>query len=189
MITLWIGAAIGGGLSVLGSVAGGIAAKNAADDAANKLAEQKQKNQEWYNRRYNEDATQRGDAQRMLTRTEELIRQRNKAAQGAQAVMGGTSESVAAAKAANNKAISDAAANITASAEARKDAIEATYMQNDSAFNQQQMAIDNAKAQAIAGAVQGIANTGAAIAGSDFELPQGFRKKDKNTTQTEALGG
>lgn len=192
MITLWIGAAIGGGLSVAGSIAGGIAAKNAADDAANKLAEQKQKNQEWYNRRYNEDATLRGDAQRMLTRTEELIRQRNKAAQGAQAVMGGTSESVAAAKAANNQAISNAAANITANAEARKDAIDATYMQNDSAFNQQQMAIDNAKAQAVAEAVKGISSTGAAIAGSDFELPQGFGKKDKNTTnttQTEASGG
>lgn len=189
MITLWIGAAIGAGMSIAGSIAGGISAKNAANDAANKLAKQREKNQQWYNRRYNEDATQRGDAQRMLTYTQEMVKQRNKAAAGAQAVMGGTTESVAAAKAANNQAISNAASNIAANAEARKDAIESTYMQNDSAFNQQQMAIDNAKAQAIAEAVKGISSTGAAIAGSDFNIPQDFGKKDKNTTSTESSGG
>ena len=168
MITLWIGAAIGAGMSIAGSIYGGVKASKAANDAANKLEEQRRKNQEWYNRRYNEDATQRGDAQRILTRTEEMIRQRNKAAQGAQAVMGGTSESVAAAKAANNKAISDAASGIAANAEARKDAIEATYMQNDAAFNQQQMAIDQAKAQAIAEAVKGVGDAGNAIYGASF---------------------
>lgn len=179
MITLWIGAAIGAGMSIAGSIAGGVAAKKQAGAAQKELEKQRQKNEEWYNRRYNENATQRGDAQRMLTRTEELIRQRNKAAQGAQAVMGGTSESVAAAKAANNKAISDAAANITASAEARKDAIEATYMQNDNAYNEQMIGVDQAKAQAIAGAVQGIANAGADIAGATFDV-----NKDPNINQT-----
>lgn len=179
MITLWIGAAIGAGMSIAGSIYGGVKASKAANEAADKIEEQRKKNQEWYNRRYNEDATQRGDAQRMLTRTEELIRQRNKAAHGAQAVMGGTSDSIAASKDANNKAISDAAANITASAEARKDAIEATYMQNDNAYNEQMIGVDQAKAQAIAGAVQGIANAGADIAGATFDV-----NKDPNINQT-----
>lgn len=173
---MW-GAIIGAALNAAGSIYGGSQAKKAANDAANKLEEQRRKNQEWYNRSYNEDATQRGDAQRILTRTEEMIRQRNKAAAGAQAVMGGTSESVAAAKAANNKAISDAASGIAANAEARKDAIESTYMQNDAAFNQQQMAIDQAKAQAIAEAVKGVAEAGAAIAGTDFDYN---KDADKN---------
>lgn len=179
MITLWIGAAIGAGMSIAGSIYGGVKASKAANEAADKIEEQRKKNQEWYNRRYNEDATQRGDAQRMLTRTEEIIRQRNQAAQGAQAVMGGTSESVAAAKAANNKAISDAASTIAANADARKDAIEATYMQNDNAYNQQMIGVDQAKAQAIAGAVQGIANAGADIAGATFDV-----NKDPNINQT-----
>ena len=179
MITLWIGAAIGTGMSIAGSIYGGVKASKAANEAANKIEEQRKKNQEWYNRRYNEDATQRGDAQRMLTRTEELIRQRNQAAQGAQAVMGGTSESVAAAKAANNKAISDAVLTIAANADARKDAIEATYMQNDNAYNQQMIGVDQAKAQAIAGAVQGIANAGTDIAGATFDV-----NKDPNINQT-----
>lgn len=46
------------------------------------LGEQRRKNQDWYDRRYNEDATQRADAQAMLTRTAEAIRQRNLASAG-----------------------------------------------------------------------------------------------------------
>lgn len=176
---MW-GAIIGAGLSAAGSIYGGIQASKAAEASQKELEKQRQKNQEWYNRRYNEDATQRGDAQRMLTHTEEMIRQRNQAASGAQAVMGGTSESVAAAKDANNKAISDTASNITASADARKDAIEATYMQNEANFSQQQQQIHNNRSQAIAGAVQGLANTGAAIAGSDLDniqLERSFQER------------
>lgn len=184
MITLWIGAAIGAGMSVAGSIAGGIAAKNQANKAQNELENQRRKNQEWYNRRFSEDATQRGDAQRILTQTQDLIRQRNKAAAGAQAVMGGTSESVAASKAANNQAISNAASNIAANAEARKDAVEATYLQNEHAFGQQQQQIHNNKAQAIAGAVQGITNTGAAIAGADFNI-EGFNTNTSTNTKKQ----
>lgn len=182
MITLWVGAAIGAGMSIAGSIYGGVKASKAANEAADKIEEQRRKDQEWYNRRYNEDATQRGDAQRMLTHTEEMIRQRNQAAEGAQAVMGGTSDSVAAAKAANNKAISDTASNITANAEARKDAIEATYMQNDNAFNQQMIGVDQAKAQNIAEAAKGMSNAGASIAGSNLDDDINWKevfKKDK----------
>jgi len=182
MITLWVGAAIGAGMRIAGSIYGGVKASKAAKDAANKIEEQRRKDQEWYNRRYNEDATQRGDAQRMLTHTEEMIRQRNQAAEGAKAVMGGTSDSVAAAKAANNKAISDTASNITANAEARKDAIEATYMQNDNAFNQQMIGVDQAKAQNISEAAKGMSNAGASIAGSNLDDDINWKevfKKDK----------
>lgn len=169
MITLWIGATIGGAMSLTGTIAGGIQAKKQAEEAQKELDKQRQKNQEWYNRNYNADATQRGDAQRLLTHTEEMIRQRNQAAQGAQAVMGGTSESVAAAKAANNKAISDVASNIAVNAEARRDAIEATYMQNDNALSQQQQQIYTNRSQAIADAAQGMSKAGASIAGSDLD--------------------
>ena len=88
------------------------------------LQAQKQANQDWYDRRYNEDATQRADAQRILTMTEESIKNRNRQAAGAQAVMGGTEESVAATKAANNQALADATSQIAVNAEARKDQIE-----------------------------------------------------------------
>lgn len=71
---------------------------------------------------------------------------------------GGTDESVAAAKEANNKALADATSQIAADAEARKDNIEATYMQNDNAFVEQLNAIEQGKANAISGAVQGVTN-------------------------------
>jgi hypothetical protein len=124
---------------------------------------QRQKNQDWYDRRYNEDATQRADAQRILTQTEESIKQRNKQAAGSAAVMGGTDESVAAAKAANNQALADATSQIAANAEARKDNIEATYMQNDNAFVEQLNQLEQGKAQAIGQAVQGVANAASSM--------------------------
>ncbi len=144
-------------LNTVGSIAGGIMAAKSASNQAASIQEQRDKNQDWYDRRYNEDATQRADAQALLTRTEESIKQRNKAAAGSAAVMGGTNESVAVAKAANNQALTDTTSQIAANAEQRKDNIEATYMQNDNAFAAQQQEMEAKKQEAIAGAVQGIA--------------------------------
>ena len=149
---------IGSAIGAAGSIFGGIKASKAMKEAKRNVEAQRQKNQDWYDRRYNEDATQRADAQRILTQTEESIKQRNKAAAGSAAVMGGTDESVAAAKEANNKALADATSQIAADAEARKDNIEATYMQNDNAFVEQLNAIEQGKANAISGAVQGVTN-------------------------------
>ena len=149
-----IGSAIGGGLNILGSIFGGIAASRAMKDAKRGIEAQKE----------NEDATQRADAQRVLTQTEESIKQRNKAAAGNAAVMGGTDESVAAAKAANNQALADATAQIAADAEARKDNIEATYLNNENALQNQLNQMEVNKAQAIGQAVQGVAKAGADIA-------------------------
>lgn len=161
-----IGSIVGGGLSAAGAIFGGISASKAMKKTKRNVEAQRKKNQDWYDRRYNEDATQRADAQRILTQTEESIKQRNRAAAGSAAVMGGTDESVAAAKAANNEALADATAQIAANADARKDSIEATYLQNDSAFEEQLNAIEQGKAQAISQAVQGVANAGASIAGA-----------------------
>lgn len=149
---------IGSAIGAAGRIFGGIKASKAMKKAKRNVEAQRQKNQDWYDRRYNEDATQRADAQRILTQTEESIKQRNKAAAGSAAVMGGTDESVAAAKEANNKALADATSQIAADAEARKDNIEATYMQNDNAFVEQLNAIEQGKANAISGAVQGVTN-------------------------------
>ncbi|MBW4900373.1 hypothetical protein [Prevotella melaninogenica] len=151
-----IGAAIG----AAGSIFGGISASKAMSKMKANVEAQKKANQDWYDRRYNEDATQRADAQRILTMTEESIKNRNKAAAGAQAVMGGTEESVAAAKAANNKALSDATSQIAVNAEQRKDSIEQQYQQRDADLTNQLNEIEQNKANAIGQAVQGV--TGAA---------------------------
>ena len=87
---------IGSAIGAAGSIFGGISASKAMKKIKSNVEAQRQKNQNWYDRRYNEDYTQRADAQRILTQTEESIKNRNKQAAGIQAVMGGTDESVAA---------------------------------------------------------------------------------------------
>lgn len=154
---------IGSAIGAAGSIFGGISASKAMKRAKKNVEAQRQKNQDWYDRRYNEDATQRADAQRILTQTEESIKQRNKQAAGSAAVMGGTDESVAAAKAANNQELADATSQIAANAEARKDNIEATYMANDNAFVEQLNQLEQGKAQAIGQAVQGVANAASSM--------------------------
>lgn len=157
---------VGAGLSAVGSIFGGISASKAMKKVKKNLQAQQQANKDWYNRRYNEDATQRADAQRILTMTEESIKNRNRQAAGVQAVMGGTEESVAAAKAANNQALADATSQIAVNAEARKDQIEQTYQQRDAQMNDALNNLEINKAQAISSAVKGMTQAGAGIAGA-----------------------
>lgn len=159
-----LGSIIGAGMKVAGAVAGGISASKAARQANKILSQQKKDNEDWYNRRYNEDPTQRASAQRMITQVNESIKNRNQQAAGTQAVMGGTDESLAATKEANNLALADTMSQIAASGDARKDAIEQQYMANKDAITQQQLGVIQNKAQGIAGAVQGTSDAGGGIA-------------------------
>jgi hypothetical protein len=136
---------------------------------------QMDENQNWYDRRYNEDATQRADAQRILAMTEDRIRNRNKQSAGTAAVMGGTNESVAADKAANAQAMSDAASQIAVAGQARKDQVENQFQQRKNSLQSQ---LDNLTAQQqsawdIAGNALGAAGQG--FAGGN-EAEDAFRK-------------
>jgi hypothetical protein len=164
-----LGSLIGAGVGVgaIGSIFGGISASKAMKKVKANIEQAQTDNQNWYDRRYNEDATQRADAQRVLTMTEESIKNRNKQAAGTQAVMGGTEESVAATKAANNQALADATSQIAVNAEARKDNIENQYLNTKSNLNQQLNNFEIGKAQAIGQAVQGVASAASSI-GSAF---------------------
>lgn len=165
---------IGSALSAVGSIFGGISAAKAANKVKQNLEQQKQENQDWYDRRYNEDATQRADAQRILAMTEQAIKNRNRQAAATQAVMGGTDESVAQEKAANANAMADASAQIAVAADARKDNIENQYMTNKANINKQLNDLQAQKAQAIGQAVQGL---GQAAGQMDFGSTTMFGKK------------
>ena len=159
-----LGSIIGGAAGVAGSIFGGISASKAMKHVKNNLEERRSANQNWYDRRYYEDATQRADAQAILAKTEEAIKSRNRAAAGASAVMGGTEESVAATKAANAQAMADAASNIAVNAERRKDSIEQQYQQRDAQLNEALNNMEVNKAQTITQAVQGVASAAGNIA-------------------------
>lgn len=159
-----IGSAIGGSLGIGASIFGGISASKAMKKVKKNIEGQMNENQNWYDRRYNEDATQRADAQRILTITTDNIRKRNQAAAGAQAVMGGTEESVAATKAANNEALADATSQIAVNGERRKDGIESQYLSTKSDLNNKLNNLEQARANAISQAVQGVAQAGSDMA-------------------------
>lgn len=161
----FIGSAIGGALGIGASIFGGISASKAMKKYKKNLEGRMKENENWYNRRYNEDATQRADAQRVLTKVTEDIRQRNRQAAGAQAVMGGTEESVAATKAANNQALAEATSQIAVNGERRKDQVESQYMATKSDLGDRLNDLEQARAQNTAQAVMGVAQAGAGIAG------------------------
>ena len=141
-----------------GSIFGGIKASQAMKNYKRNVQGQMAENEDWYNRRYNEDATQRADAQRVLTLTEDAIRKRNRAAAGSQAMMGGNEAAVAAQREANSKATAEAAARIAAAGEARKDRIEESYLNRKQNLQDQLNNIEVGKAQNISQAVQGVSS-------------------------------
>ena len=147
---------IGSGIGAAGSVVGGISASKANKKMERNINEQRKKNQDWYDQRYNEDATQRADAQRVLSQTQEMLKRQTDAAAGSAAVGGGTDESVAQAKAQANDTLGNVMSNINAQADARKDEIEQTYQANDNAYVEQLNNLEQQKANNIAKSVQGV---------------------------------
>lgn len=176
MLTIMIGSLIGAGVGAAAKIFGGIKAAKQMKAVRKDLEAQQAENQAWYDRRYNEDATQRADAQRILAMTEESIKNRNKAAAGSAAVMGGTDESVAATKAANAQALADATSQIAVAGDQRKDAIENQYQNRDAAIRSQIANMRMQQAQNIQNAAQGVADA-AMTAGGNIDYLKAFGKK------------
>lgn len=183
-----IGALIGAGLGLASSIAGGIANRKARKKQEQMLTQQQRENQAWYDRRYNEDPTKRADTVRLLTQMQEQIKNRNRAAKGRQAVMGGTEDSTTAVKEANNKTLADTTSQIVAANEARKDAIEQQYQQNKRSIQGQQMQMEAEKSADTANAVAGVAGTAANIAAT-LDAGTGGAKKAQNMNATQQLNG
>lgn len=159
-----LGSLIGGAMKIGSSIFGGIKASQAMKQVEKNLNNQMRENQDWYDRRYNEDATQRADAQRMLAMTMDAIRDRSKDAKGTQAVMGGTEESMAATKAANANALADTAANIAIAGANRKDSIENQYMTKKDSINEKLNNLTQQKANNIINAVNGVSSAAGDVA-------------------------
>lgn len=183
-----IGALIGAGLGLASSIAGGIANRKARRKQEQMLAQQQRENQAWYDRRYNEDPTKRADTVRLLTQMQEQIKNRNRAAKGRQAVMGGTEDSTTAVKEANNKTLADTTSQIVAANEARKDAIEQQYQRNKRSIQGQQMQMEAEKSADTANVVAGVAGTASNIAAT-LDAGTGGAKKAQNMNATQQLNG
>lgn len=156
-----LGGIIGGTSGALGGIFGGISKNKMLKKQMDMIKEQKRENQDWYDRRYNEDSTQRADAQAILTQTADMIRRRNQQSAGTQAVMGGTEESAAAAKEANSKALSDATSQIAVAGAQRKDQIEGQYRERQQQLDETLRQLQGQKQdgfQMVSNAIGGAAN-------------------------------
>ena len=173
-----IGALFGGALGALGGLFGAMGKNDAIEAQQKAINKRKTENQSWYDRRYNEDATQRADAQRILSITEDAIKRRNRAAEGRAAVMGGTEESVSATKEANAGAQANAAAQIAAAGDARKDRIEQQYLSRKNELNDKMDGLEGQRASGwdIAGSAIGGMSSGLGALSSLGAL---FEKKSK----------
>ncbi len=157
--------AIGAGMKAAGAIYGAVQRRKAFNKMKANIQKQQNENQDWYDRRYNEDYTQRADTQRLLTLTEDSIKNRNRQAAGTAAVMGGTEESVAVAREAGNKAMSDTVSNIAAQAENYKSSIENKYMAKKDELANQMNTLEQQGAEAAAQAGQEFGNIGGALMG------------------------
>ena len=156
-----LGGIIGGTAGALGGIFGGISKNKMLKKQMAMIKEQKRENQDWYDRRYNEDSTQRADAQAILSQTADMIRRRNQQSAGTQAVMGGTEESAAAAKEANSKALSDATSQIAVAGAQRKDQIEGQYRERQQQLDETLRQLQGQKQdgfQMVSNAIGGAAN-------------------------------
>lgn len=173
MIPLLVAGAVAG---AAGGLFGSLGRNAAARKKQQGIKSLQQENENWFNRRYNEDATQRADAQRLLRMTEEELRRRNKAAEGRRAMMGGTEESVAAEKERNNRAYADVVSQIAAQGEARKDRIEQQYLNRKNHLGDAYYDVEGEKANGydVAGKMIGGAASGLSSFGSLASL---FKKE------------
>lgn len=126
--------------------------------------------QNWYDRNYNADITQRADAQQLLNYTAEQIKKRNKQAAGTAAVMGGTEESVAAEKAANASAMAETASKIAAEGANRRDNIDAAYLEGMQRIANQRLGQKDKMSDIELERSKQIAGAGSALGGLNVDV-------------------
>lgn len=157
-----IGSLIGAAAQVGSSIYGAIKSSQANKRAEKLIQAQRDENKKWYDQKMNEDYTQRTDAQNVLRKQRELLQEQYQRARATNVVAGGTDESLALQQAEANNAMGETMADIAGNAASYKESVENQYLANDAALNQQQAAIEQGKAQAIAKAA---GQVGSAVSG------------------------
>ena len=157
-----VGSIIGAAAQVGSSIYGAIKSSQANKRAEKLLQNQRDENQKWYDQKMAEDYTQRTDVQNVLRKQRELLQEQYQRARATNLVAGGTDESLALQQAAANDAMGDTMADIAANAASYKEGVENQFRSQDAALNQQQIGIEQGKAQAIANAA---GQVGSAVSG------------------------
>lgn len=173
-----VGAIIGAAAQVGSSIYGAVKSSQANKKAQALIQNQRDENERWYNMRMAQDYTQRADVQNVLRKQRELFNEQYQKARSASVVAGGTEEAAAVQMAEANKAMGDTMAEIAAQSSDYKEGIEEQYRAKDDALNQQQVAVEQAKAQNIAAAA---GQMGSAVGG----LAQGGNMPDTTVVKKD----
>lgn len=151
-------------MGIAGAITSAVAGSKAYKNQGNIVRQKKRDNEQWYNRRYNENQTERADAVAAIEKQREVMAERAKRAAGTAAVMGGTAESIAMEKAAQNSAMADTMSQIALSGLQRKDAIEQQYMATRDALADLEYQREAERAKNISAAGSQLSSIGAAMA-------------------------
>lgn len=170
--------ALGLGLGAAGSAANFISQAKEARKRAEALDKRALENEKWYNRKYYENNTQSAAANDALTKMRNAMQERMDRASGAAAVSGASSESVAAEKAAANKAIGDTVSAIAARDDARKERVEDEYRRERRAIENARDNISLQKQQNTAAATSQALNTAGNIIALGGEIGGSGGKND-----------
>lgn len=178
-----VGTIIGAAAQLGSSIYGAVKSSQANKRAEQMLQNQRDENKKWYDQKMSEDYMMRSDVQNVLRKQRELLSEQYQRARATNIVAGGTDESLALQQQAANETMGDTMANIAANASEYKDSIESQYRAQDAALNQQQIGMEQAKAQSIAqaagqmgSAVSGLVTGGTGAKGASTSLtPKGVQ--------------
>lgn len=155
--------AIGAGLQIGGAVMSGIAGAKAYRNQMKNLRQQEKDNQNWYDRRYNENATERADSVALNEQAKQHFAEQMAQHQGTAAVMGGTNAQLAAEKNAEAAGYANIQAQRQQMADTRKDTIENKYMENKSNIQNKMLEMEAQRAQNIQAAASQMAQAGSSM--------------------------
>ena len=184
--------ALGLGLGAAGSAANFISQAKEARKRAEALDKRALENEKWYTRKYYELGTESSAANDALTKMRNAMQERMNRASGAAAVSGASSESVAAEKAAANKAIGDTVSAIAARDDARKERVDDEYRRERRAIENARDNISLQKQQNTAAATSQALNTAGNIIALGGEMggsggnKSGQMQAPNATTSTKA---
>ena len=166
-----------GAASLASSIFGGISSAEAAERERKRLQAEKDKLEAERMRKTNEQYIDTAAGQNLLRVARQERDKMWKREAGAAAVAGGTDAAAAMSKEAGNRMVGDTIANIAANDTARKDQIDASYRQQLSSINQQQIAADREQAQntaAVAGQASSALMQGALSTFGNTKLGQSW---------------
>jgi hypothetical protein len=147
-------------MQIGGAAMSAIAGARAYRRQMNNLRKQERENQNWYDRRYNENATERADSVALNEQAKQHFAERMAQHQGTAAVMGGTNAQLAAEKNAEAAGYANIQAQRQQMADTRKDTIENKFMTNKSNIQNQMLAMEQQRAQGIQQAASQMAQAG-----------------------------